>query len=739
MNPVSAWAATAPFDISEGKLLTEKQLDNYMLSVYASQTALWITAQWPNGGRVGFRAVFALGAVFETTKLSGEDDGQVKIEIQCRLGKYDVRLQLPESESAVFRYTTIFTPQEDLFIPFSPHDVVPLPESGKVGEASGEVHVTQQGTRSGHLYFSLSKPATGSVFYFQNLTALSEYCDATKTSAGGSVGGTWPEMGLRLPAAIEQPLPGGKTVTLSDAFVLLTEEVPKDIAQVAIKYLDYLAEIYLLLPRPATKYNNWPEIASKGLEDLRNNKGCWTQAEGKSFLNAYVCDYDTPPEIMVQLAVLIPVTEYFEWKGGTDKLIDDIKEGLPSFFDEKLKTIRRWLPSQAKRLDNSEEQKTEGVMDAWYLHHPLMNLSRLALRKDKTAEKLLLDSLGFTMNVAKHFKYEWPVFYKMETLEVLKAEIAPGKGGEKDVPGAYAHLMLQAWDVTGDSKYFDEAVEAVKKLEGVGFEIFYQANNTAFAAATLLRLYKETKDEKYMELSYTCLACLFRNMQLWEGNYGYSKNYSRFFSIYPLSDAPYIAPYEELEVYAALFYYLKQSADIDLRPSVKLLIAEFIRYFVYRMPFYYPTVLPEEVLSEEVKTGEIDRNLWIPLEDLRDGWEKSGQVGQEVYGAAGAGFGILPRQYFKFGDETTLLFSDYPVHKFRTAKDGSATFEVKGDARLECKIRLIGEKLRAKQVTLLDRGNKNNLEFSDSDKGWVEFTVRGNSRLKMTWERASNG
>jgi len=86
-------------------------------------------------------------------------------------------------------------------------------------------------------------------------------------------------------------------------------------------------------------------------------------------------------------------------------------------------------------------------MDSWYLHHPLLNLSRLALKGNKVAEKLFLDSLEFAIKVARHFKYHWPVFYKMDTLEMVKAETKPGEGGEKDVAGLYAHIMLQAWNL----------------------------------------------------------------------------------------------------------------------------------------------------------------------------------------------------------------------------------------------------------------------------------------------------
>lgn len=731
MHPVSAWAATAPHDIAEGTVLHRMEHRRYELAFAASSTAFWIVVTWPGGGRIGFRAVFALGAVLESATLVRQDDNAAAFEVRCRLGTYSVEFAFPDREKTIFRYTTTFRAKEDLFIPFSPHDVVPLPESGKVGEAEGTVHVTQEGTRSGHLYLSFTAPAKGSVFYFQNLTALSDYAQATETSMGAAVGGTWPEMGFRLPAALEKPLPAGKPVIVSDAFVVLSEDIPQDVTAVTVAYLDFLAAVYPLLPRPETSYNDWPSIAARGLEDLRNNKGCWTQAEGKSYLNAYVCDYDTPPEVMVQLAVLVPLTEYFEWQEADDPILDTIREGLPAFYDDKIGSLTRWLPSLRHRLDQSEEQKKEHVMDSWYLHHPLMNLSRLAERGDTRAEKLVAGSLDYVIKVARHFGYEWPIFYKMDTLEVIKAEAGPGKGGEKDVPGAYAHLMLQARDRTGDTRYFDEAVKAAKKLEGLGFEIFYQANNTAFSAATLLRMYKETGNEKYLDLSYTCIACLFRNMQLWEGRYGNGRHYSRFFSIYPLSDAPYIAPYEELEVYAALTYYLRHSLDVDIRPSVRLLIAEFVRYFVYRMPFYYPSNLPGEVVSEEVKTGEIDSSLLIPLEDLRDGWEKSGQVGQEVYGAAGAGFGIVPRQYFRCDDQgALLLYCDYPVFRFRRSGNG-ATFEVGGDPQLECRIRVIGKKAGS---ILTARPSGTAAEPVAKGPDWQEFVSRGAEKWKLSWD-----
>jgi hypothetical protein len=54
----------------------------------------------------------------------------------------------------------------------------------------------------------------------------------------------------------------------------------------------------------------------------------------------------------------------------------------------------------------------------------------------------------------------------MATLQVIKAETDKGLGGEKDVPGTYADLMPRVWKLTGEDRYFQEAVKAAEKLKG---------------------------------------------------------------------------------------------------------------------------------------------------------------------------------------------------------------------------------------------------------------------------------
>jgi hypothetical protein len=132
----------------------------------------------------------------------------------------------------------------------------------------------QEGGRSGQIFFSYTRPVTGSVFYFQNLTSMTAYCEASETTLTNRVGGSWPEIGFEFPVNKEKPLPAGVEYVISDAFVLLSAQIPQNNFDIATQFLEYLSSVYQLLPKPATQYTDWPDIAKKAIETLTNNKGC---------------------------------------------------------------------------------------------------------------------------------------------------------------------------------------------------------------------------------------------------------------------------------------------------------------------------------------------------------------------------------------------------------------------------------------------------------------------------------
>jgi hypothetical protein len=726
MTATSAWFLNIKSKLKSSELTAvfEQQAAGHAFKVHIIEDSCWLVVSWSKASRTAFRLVYSPNDPINVKEVF-EKNGHVTFRVSSLMGEYESILQLPAEDNPVLRLTTTLKTAAPVLFPYWPRDIVPLDEDG-------EIYVKQVGTRSGQLFFRQGK--SGSIFYLQNLTALADYNQQTETSAAETVGGEWPEIGFALPPTVKnKPLETGKSYILNDAFIAFVEEVPKDEPAIVRQFLDHLAAIYLVMPKPDTNYQPWPEILDKGLFDLQDSPGCWSQVDGNHYFNAYVCDYATPPEIMVQLAILLPLLDYVDWNDSQLDVMKKIKKGLPAFYEEKYGTIMRWHPKAADSLQGDEEQKQPLVMDAWYLHHPLLNLSRLALKGDEMARTLFLDSLEFSIKVAHHFKYEWPVFYKIDTLEVVKAETQPGMGGEKDVPGLYAHVMLQAWELTKEKRYLDEAETAAKKLRGLGFSLLYQANNTAFAAGALLRLSKITGNKEYKELSYLCLANIFKNVRLWDCNYGYGKSFPSFFTLFPLSDAPYSAVYEEQEVFCAFHDYLRHAQDQEILPSARLLIAEYVRFLVDRAVYYYPPMLPKEMLKEKAKTGEVDPNLWIALEDLHDGWEQSGEVGQEVYGAGNA-FGILPRHYMQVEGQPFMIYTDYPTYGFSPKKKQPAKFKLAGDARLSCRLLLVkigDDKLPDLNVTV--NGKKEVLKGKTIKGGHLEYKLPGDSEIRIAW------
>ena len=711
----------------------QKKCGDFVFDAHLNHNSLWIIMHWPQGGKIAFRAAYSPDGDFDLVNIDELADGAV-LHLKAHMGSVTVTLKFPQPEQPLIRYTTSLKPIQPLLIPYWPRDIIPLTKDGDPTATKGIIRASQVGGRSGLLYMSQTRPKSGSLLYLQNLTALNDYCEQTGTSLIDTVGGTWPELGFTLPAAEEKPLTADKEFVISDAFIVFTTDVPEDEFETAQQFMDLLAQLYLQLPLPDTNYNDWPTIVKKSLYDVENNPGCWSHVKEHSYLNAYLSDYDTPPESMVQLAVLLPILEYEEWSGQDVPMTKNIEQGLPNFYDEKTGSVLRWLVAMEDDLDHSEIQKTPRLMDAWYLHHSLLNLSRMAQRGDRTARKLFLDSLDFTIKVAHEFNYQWPVFYHVDTMEVIKAETKPGDGNEKDVPGLYAHEMLQVWEITGEERYFTEAKKAAKFLEGQGFDVFYQANNTAFSAKAMYKLWEETGDELYLKLSRLCIASIFLNVSLWDCNYGFGKNYSTFFSLFPLKDAPYTAVYEEQEVLASFHEYLTQGKDIPA--SLRVLLAEYIRFMVARTHAYYPPNLPKEMLAEKTGTGELDANLWIPLEDLHDGLESAGQVGQEVYGA-GLAFGVLTRHYRQVKDESFLIFIDYPIRDLKHLSGDKVTFFIDGDQRLTCRMRLIAkdDKPLPTFTVLVGEGKlQQEYEHQDTPDGHFEYSLPGNQKVTITWQ-----
>jgi hypothetical protein len=446
----------------------------------------------------------------------------------------------------------------------------------------------------------------------------------------------------------------------------------------------------------------------------------------------YVGDETKPPESMVQFTVAVNAREYDEWRNEGSTLLKTLRENAASFFNEDLGTIVRWLPGESFEDSQAEDNMNHEAMDSWYLHHALFNMFRIARAGDESAKLVFKKSLPFTIRVAHRFDYRWPVFFNLKTLDVIRAEAKPGEGGESDVAGLYGLVMIHAHEMFGDAEYLREAEVAVSHLHGLGFNLAYQRNTTGFAAEAALRLWKATSKSRYLTLSESCMANIFDNMWLWQCDYENALHYRTFFGLFPLRDTPYIAPYEELEAHAKFHEYESLGGD-DLRPSIKLLLSEYQKYALDRCWYYYPDSLPVNVIADKARNGRIERGLNVPLEDLQDGREKSGRVGQEVYGA-GLPFVMTARHYMRLDGTGMTAFCNYPMFDFAPEQDG-ATWRVGGDPRGSCELRVVPADLAVKACCVAVTVEAGSVSVPVHGKlsadGQAKFTLRGGQKIMI--------
>jgi hypothetical protein len=681
--------------------------------------SLWMTARFSKTAALTFRMAHAPEGLTLVSQSSDRWTGS--LELVSESARYRVRYELPRGSKRVLHYTTWITPTKPLNIPFFPRDLYVTGE--------GAVHTAQRGPRTGIVYGSIRDRKPVTFCYLQNLTALNDYSIATKTTPAGRVGGDWPELGYSPAPTQEHALPADREVVFSDVYLTFKENVPENEGAIAKTFLDLLAELYCEIPRPDAKYRDWVQKAEQTARDISFSPDCTYERQGKRFMMPYVGDREKPPESMVQFTVLLPLLEYEEWTGKRLTLARRLLENFPAFYNPKIGSIVRWLPGE-KFGDTGEAGQKHENMDSWYLYHILFNLTRLAKLGNKRARDIFKKSLPYAIRVAKRFDYRFPIFFNTETLEIVRAESAEGAGGEHDVAGLYALVMIEAHKIFGSSQYLEEARRAADALENLGFKVGYQTNTTGFATEAMLQLYLKTGEQKYLDLMNICLANIFENMWIWECRYGHAVHYPTFFGLFPLRDAPYLAPYEELEALAKFHDLLKMGGDA-IPESARLLIAEYGKYALDRVWHYFPASLPVDGLAEKSRNGHLDPGLAVPVEDLQDGWEKSGQVGQEVYGA-GVALVYTTRHYKKLGNTGVLVNCDYPIVDL-DVKARAISFSAAGDKRLTSAVRLIPSDPSKKLPPFVVRCGGKQVRGKLSSQGHLCFEVPGDCRVEVTW------
>ncbi|MBO9711739.1 hypothetical protein [Sphingomonas sp.] len=664
----------------------ELALREHRIELCRGHDALWILVRRPGRGGVAMRTAFLPAGIREVRTIRPHAGEAARIEATSPLGTHRVAVRLHEDAIPLIRVTTSLEPRLPLLTSFVPRDLYPLDAHDDPMGARGSVEAAQRGFNSGAVYFRIEDPGFGSILYFQNLTALNAYFAATDTKPDGAVGGVWPEIGFLLPTPPQRgtppvdPLPAGEETVISDALLAFHDDSAGDEQDMARRYLSLLGAVLRRIELPDTGYHDWVDRAERTLADLARAPEATVRHYGHRYLHPYTAaEY---PDSMVQLTVLSSIRDYEVWSGRTAPIGAELAAGLGKFYDPRLKTLRRYLPNVGKEKDRN-------AVDSWYLYHPLSKLGRLAIDGDKRALRLFERSIDYGIKAAHHFKYKWPIQYDLRDFRVIQAARDDQGLGQTDVGGLYAYVMLQAFELTDDWRYLDEARAAIDAARGMRFELNYQANLTAWGAAACMRLWRVTDDQAYLRQSYVYLASFFHNTAMWESEIGHAHEYRNFLGVTALHDAPYMAMYECFDSFAAFERYLKDGGP-DLDPAVRMLLSEYCRYALDRAWFYYPDALPEEAIAPKQResNGHVDRRLSFPVEDLYIDGQQAGQVGQEIYGA-GAAFVFASRAFHSVRDAPFRIFCDHFLLASERPSDRALSFQLGGAEGCEAGLSLV--------------------------------------------------
>ncbi|WP_404333847.1 hypothetical protein AB2M62_11460 [Sphingomonas sp. MMS12-HWE2-04] len=729
--------------VSPGAVLLREELQNGSMRELASLTlgerhiaicaghdAFWVIVRRPDRGGIAMRAAFCPAGYTDVREVRARPGEAARIEIASPIGTHRVAIRLKEDATPILRVATSLEAKVPLLTSFVPRDLYPLDRQDDPMGAVGEVEAAQRGFNTGAIYFRLTEPDFGSVLYCQDLTTLNRYFAATDTKPDGAVGGVWPEIGYLLPTPPQRgtppvdPLPVGEEVLLSDACIAFHDDSGGDEQEMARRYLLLLGAVFGQVQQPSIEYRDWVDRAARALKDLADSPKATIRHYGHRYIHPYTAaEY---PNSMVQLSVLSAIRDYEVWSGEKAEIGAELAAGLSKFYDPKLKTIRRYLPNVGK-------DKDKNAVDSWYLYHPLMQLGRLAVDGDQQALRLFKKSVGFGIRAAHHFRYKWPIQYDIRDFSVITEARNDDGLGQTDVGGIYAYVMLQAFELTDDKTYLDEARAAIDAAAGMRFELNYQANLTACGAAACIRLWRITNEMTYLCQSYVYLASFFHNTAMWESEIGHARHYRNFLGVTALHDAPYMAMYECFDSFAAFERYLKDSGP-DLEPAVRLLLSEYCRYALDRAWFYYPDALPDDAIAQKQRepNGHIDHTLSFPVEDLYVDGQQAGQVGQEIYGA-GSAFVFASRAFHRVEGAPFRLFCDHFLQAMDRPGERALRFQLGGASGREARLSLVRTaraKLPSFTVSAAD-GQPLGVHHATAER--IDYYVPADGTISLLW------
>jgi hypothetical protein len=524
--------------------------------------------------------------------------------------------------------------------------------------------------------YGYSAALDSTLFYWVDLTALNPFMQAAHFTPSATPRRQGQRFGHSISQTDLQNQPEGAATPVYDSYLYLVPGRPAGEPEMFARYLHNLGDIYDLMAVPEDPLADWfgfyawdgrgiPDgplaIHRRTLQDLEHEKN-WVTIAGKRYLRAYVADTRQTAEAITQLDVFTALARYRLRFGEVPEYFAELRAGLPDFFNPGFGPAGMFQNSGPLSATGPQERG-----DTWYeLGHALKAAELSLWFPDDEELRLLAQRSGQTwIDFARTVEYRFPRFYAFGSWQ--------GNGREPDSAGAYAYFMLLLHDLTGEADYREEARRALLALVdgGYGFQLAYETHMTAITAAAAARFYQLEPDPRFLQIINAAAANLMRLSWLWECDYGALQEGQEspemvrqrtFFGLNPTQRSAAITPKEQYEAWVYLTETL-QRAHGALDPAVEKLLAEFAKHTLLTIPRSLPPFNPPQSVtvnpSAYPTVSENDLSLFIPLEDLRDGWDVSGVIGQQVYGA-----GLAPTLAALALVEVqpgVVLYSGYPL------------------------------------------------------------------------------
>lgn len=316
-------------------------------------------------------------------------------------------------------------------------------------------------------------------------------------------------------------------------------------------------------------------------------------------------------------------------------------------FTDLYERIQRFIENTFKHPKH-QFWNHAGNTGTWQYVYILEQTWWVALQAGDTALREQIETVieNKVIGLAQRHQYIFPLAFERLSLKKL------GNGDTHSVAGLYAHLMLALYTTDGQTHHLEEAQRALRTLYGlpvnsINQEVFL----TAMALQAAAQVFRLTGDTEFLEMHQYFMAQTFRQMYWYDDQtMPEYREYSTFCMFQACTPIIYPAFFENIEPLARI----ASTMDVFM-PSLGMLRA--FNHARKNNFYMFPRCLPQNHHGSSLE--------YIPFENvgiLED--EKTGWVGQEIYGS-GQVFGAYNMwEAFAYCDDRDLMVINTDNYKF---------------------------------------------------------------------------